>query len=82
MRDNAAWMPKDIVTVIDVLEYGACYVGVRDYIEASRTIAGAPVDAEGTENGLAIVGLCDGNGNGNGYGDGDGNGDGYGDGNG
>jgi len=86
MRNNATWMPMDVVTVIDVLESGACYAGVSDYIATTRVIAGPPVDVSGTDSRLAKVARRDGygDGSGSGYGsgdgDGDGDGDGYGDG--
>ena len=80
MRDNAAWMPKDIVTVIDVLEDGACISGVVDVIKRTRVIAGPPVDTRSTEGRLMKAARNNGNGDGDGYGYGDGDGDGYGDG--
>ena len=80
VRNNAAWMPRDIVTVIDVLESGACFVGVRDYIELTRTISGPPTDTDGTEGRLSQVALANGSGDGYGSGSGDGYGSGSGDG--
>ena len=80
MRDNAAWLPMDRITVIDVLESGACYIGVRDYIAVTRAIAGEPVDRPGTESRLSRVAKLDGYGDGDGYGYGSGYGDGSGDG--
>ena len=82
MRDNAAWLPMDRITVIDVLESGACYIGVRDYIAVTRAIAVEPVDRPGTESRLSRVAKLDGDGYGDGYGSGDGYGYGYGDGDG
>ena len=75
MRDNAAWLPMDYITVIDVLESCACYIGVRDYIALTRTIAGEPIDRPGTESRLSRVAKLDGYGDGSGYGSGDGYGE-------
>jgi len=88
IRNNTSWLPLDRVTVIDVLESGACWEGVRDYILATRVIAAEPIDTTKTEGRLRVVSKRDGTGTGTGYGygsghscgDGDGYGTGYGDG--
>lgn len=65
---------RERVTVIDVLEEGACWEGVRRWVEREGRIAG-PVAAEADEHILRAARL---DGYGSGYGDGDGSGDGYG----
>ena len=78
---------KPVVTVVDVLDVGACIDGVKQFVERAGVIAGNAADylrekwiqIAATGNGYGY-GDGDGNGYGYGYGDGDGNGNGYGDG--
>jgi len=77
-RNNAAWLPLDNVTVIDVLESGACIDGVLGVVGRTLTISGPPTDTQMTETWLAKAARLDGSGDGDGYGYGDGYGSGYG----
>ena len=78
---------RPTVTVVDVLDAGACISGVMDFIEehTGGVIAGDTAkllrtsDASG-RNWITRASNADGYGYGYGYGDGDGDGDGYGDG--
>ena len=79
-------MSQHGITVIDVLDAGACIDGVLEYVDATKVIAGDAVESSLTRGWVQKVqsgngdGYGDGNGNGNGYGDGNGYGNGYGDG--
>jgi len=73
---------KPVVTVVDVLEAGACIDGVYEYIASNGGDISAHTDKH-AENGWILSasnGNGDGDGDGNGYGDGNGDGNGYGDG--
>lgn len=63
------------VTVIDVLESGACIEGVKKWIVANRGVIAGETAKQSNENILSAAN-ADGNGNGYGYGNGDGYGDG------
>ena len=75
---------RETVTVIDVLEGGACIEGVCEYVGKNLSIIGPPVDDRKTGDHLKRAANADGSGSGDGYGDGYGSGygsgDGYGDG--
>jgi hypothetical protein len=84
---------KEIVTVIDVLESGACIDGVCDWLNKLPLISGVTklhIGNEHIANAANADGDGDGSGSGSGYGDGSGSGsgsgygygDGYGDGSG
>ena len=74
----------ETVTVVDVLESGACYDGVLGWIKENGNIISGPTDTYSANEYIltAARGNGDGNGDGYGYGDGDGNGYGNGDGDG
>ena len=81
-----AFAYKETVTVVDVLDAGACIDGVKAFIlKNGRVISCNPSDYAG-EPYITAAAQGDGNGDGYGYGDGSGlgggNGDGFGDGNG
>ncbi len=69
------------VTVVDVLDTGACYDGVKAWVLKNRLIAGDTKLYVADEY-IARAACADGYGNGDGYGYGDGYGDGNGYGNG
>ena len=75
-------MPKSVVTVVDVLECGACIEGVFRWVDKTKRISGPPVDDEDSAGWLAKAANLNGYGNGYGYGNGNGYGNGYGNGNG
>ena len=69
---------RDRVTVVDVLDAGACIDGVKDFILLhSMQIAGNLRDHL-SDLWITRAAHCDGHGDGDGDGDGDGYGDGYG----
>ena len=75
------WEPLDVVTVVDVLDTGACLDGVVDWVARHHgRIAGNPVLH--TNTWIAKAARLSGSGSGSGYGDGYGSGYGYGDGSG
>ena len=79
------WEPLDVVTVVDVLDTGACLDGVVDWVARHHgRIAGNPVLHTNTR--IAKAARLSGSGSGYGYGSGDGygygSGYGYGDGSG
>ena len=90
MRDQLTWMPKDRVTVQDVIDVRACPDGVFDWLrnhgDRNPPIAGDPAEqrSEWIDRAAAIDGSGSGSGSGSGYGDGYGygDGDGYGSGSG
>ena len=69
---------RDTVTVVDVLEGGACIDGVVEYLGKNRSIIGPPVDDRVTGDRLKQASNADGYGSGSGYGYGYGYGSGYG----
>jgi len=81
------WNPqyRETVTVVDVLETGACPDGVSAWIERNGRIIAGPTEQYARKSEyIAKAANADGYGYGygygygNGYGNGDGNGDGYG----
>ena len=77
------WEPLDVVTVVDVLDTGACLDGVVDWVARHHgRIAGNPVAHQNTwiakAARLSGSGSGYGYGYGSGYGSGSGSGDGYG----
>jgi hypothetical protein len=69
---------RERITVVDVLDSGACMEGVQDWlIRNRRQIAGPTEDHVGNEY-IAAASHSNGDGNGDGDGDGDGYGNGYG----
>ena len=77
------WVPLDVVTVVDVLDTGACLDGVVDWVAKNQgRIAGNPVLHTNTWIAKAARLSGSGTGSGDGYGYGDGSGDGYGSGSG
>jgi hypothetical protein len=72
---------RDTVTVIDVLESGACVDGIRDWLAVIPIISG-PTGLHVHNQYIANAANADGYGDGYGYGDGDGYGYGYGSGDG
>ena len=67
---------RETVTVVDVLEAGACWEGVRDHLKDRPEIAGPTAQHAGNEH--ILLGAHadgDGSGYGSGYGYGDGDGD-------
>jgi hypothetical protein len=68
---------KPVTTVVDVLETGACYEGVRDYAYLRKRISGATekhLKVERVSSAAHADGYGSGYGYGYGYGDGDGDG--------
>ena len=82
MEDGMSWhQPLAVVTVVDVLESGACYSGVVEWILDNGRVISGPADKYNNEHILRAARLDGyGYGYGDGYGNGDGDGDGYGDG--
>jgi len=79
MRNNSAMVPKDTVTVVDILESGACIRGVLTYVERNgMLIAGPAVDTRDSGDRIARAANLAGSGSGDGYGSGSGDGSGYG----
>jgi hypothetical protein len=75
---------RETVTVVDVIETGACIDGVKEWLEKNQRQIAGPTEKY-RSNGYIVkashadgYGYGDGDGDGYGYGDGDGDGDGYG----
>jgi len=67
------------ITVVDALEQGACWEGVKKFVSATGLIAGNVIDLKGeAKDWFYGYGYGSGYGSGSGYGYGDGYGDGYG----
>ena len=72
---------KDPVTVVDILESGACREGVNKWLlENGRMISGSPIQVSDPDGWIKKAANADGNGDGDGYGCGNGYGEGYGNG--
>lgn len=74
---------RPTVTVVDVLDAGACISGVLGFVEKHNgVIVAETAKFSKKSEWIAKATNADGYGNGNGYGDGNGDGNGYGDGDG
>jgi hypothetical protein len=75
---------KPVVTVVDVLESGACIDGVKEYVAANGGVIAGPIAGRQRNEWIAKASHCygDGSGDGSGYGSGSGYGYGYGSGSG